>query len=124
MVICRILSDVDVLCNKKWKTCAQMRNDILADGHCLVNKREDQKQRYLCQKRLFFAEKCVKRFQMAGIILESFPNFDPKEVERSCATESNLSAWSGLRLHCLVREGRDACAADSFMMILAHFAGT
>ena len=31
-------SDVDVLCRKNWITCAQMRNDILSDGHTGVNR--------------------------------------------------------------------------------------
>jgi hypothetical protein len=112
------------MCKEKGITCAQLRNDILADGHFLVNKREDQKQSNLCQKQLFFSKKQVKRFQKWGISLESFPNSIQKEVAQSCATGNNLSAWSGLSLRCSVRENRDAGADDSVMMILAHFART
>ena len=76
-------------------------------------------------KTTIFLEKMSETFPKKRVIsLESFPNFDQKEAAQSCATGNNLSAWSGLWLHCLVREGRDACAADSIMMILAHFART
>ena len=56
-------SDVEVMCKKKGKTCAQLRNDILTEGHFSVNIKGDQKQTGIRQKRLFFNLFYVKRFQ-------------------------------------------------------------